>query len=110
MLICLLTLFNQLVLRILSIINIRRTNRIPRFHRRQRSRESGTGEGSNSPAPERLKHRLAPRTVVNTAGYPASRDACPKYTTVGSLVLRVAKECECPKCHQGVLEEIGSWI
>jgi hypothetical protein len=53
---------------------------------------------------------LAPRTVVNTAGYPASRDACPKYTTVGSLVLRVAKECECPKCHQGVLEEIGSWI
>jgi hypothetical protein len=38
------------------------------------------------------------------------RDACPKCKTAGSLVLSVPDECECPKCHKGVLKKIGDWI
>ncbi len=38
------------------------------------------------------------------------RDACPKCKSIGSLVLRVPDECECPKCHNGVVKKIGVWI
>jgi len=36
-----------------------------------------------------------------------SRDTCPKCRTTGSLALSVPGECECPKCHKGVLKKIG---
>jgi len=37
-------------------------------------------------------------------------DTCPKCKSVGSLVLKVPDECECPKCHNGVLKKIDTWI
>jgi hypothetical protein len=35
------------------------------------------------------------------------RDACPKCKTAGSLVLSVPDECECPRCHKGVLKKVS---
>ena len=39
-----------------------------------------------------------------------SGDACPKCESAGSLVLRLPNECECPRCHQGRMKKVGTWI
>lgn len=37
-------------------------------------------------------------------------DCCPRCATSGSLVLSLPDEQGCPKCHNGMLRKVGTWI
>jgi ribosomal protein S27AE len=47
-----------------------------------------------------------PRTEFPDLG----SDVCPNCGMKGSLVLHLPERFVCPKCHQGVLERVGTWI
>jgi hypothetical protein len=58
--------------------------------------------------PVELRHDVLP--LPDSEWPDLRRDTCPKCKSVGSLVLHIPNECECPKCHNGNLKRICTWI